>query len=46
MQFAFEGFKGAEVIYDDLLLWGKEESHDRALRDVQFLREPERKVLS
>ena len=34
MQFAFEGFKGAEVIYDDLLLWGKEESHDRALRDV------------
>ena len=34
MQFAFEGFKGADVIYDDLLLWGKEESHDGALRDV------------
>ena len=35
MQFAFEGIEGAEVIYDDLLVWGKdEESHDRALRNV------------
>ena len=35
MQFAFEGIEGVEVIYDDLLVWGKdEESHDRALRNV------------
>ena len=35
MQFAFEGIEGAEVIYDDLLVWGRdEESHDRALRNV------------
>ena len=35
MQFAFEGIEGAEVIYDDLLVCGKdEESHDRALRNV------------
>ena len=35
MQFAFEGIEGAEVIYDDLLVWGKdEESHDKALRNV------------
>ena len=35
MQFVFEGIDGAEVIYDDLLVWGKdEESHDRALRNV------------
>ena len=34
MQFAFEGIEGVEVIYDDLLVWGKdEESHDRALRN-------------
>lgn len=35
MQFAFEWIEGAEVIHDDLLVWGKdEESHDRALRNV------------
>ena len=35
MQFAFEGIQGAEVIYDDLLLWFiDEESHDRALRNL------------
>ncbi|KAL9983272.1 hypothetical protein ACROYT_G005418 [Oculina patagonica] len=35
MQFVFEGIEGAEVIYDDLLVWGKdEECHDNALRDV------------
>ena len=35
MQFIFEGIDGVEVIYDDLLVWGKdEESHDRALRNV------------
>ena len=35
MQFAFEGIEGAEVIYNDLLVWGKdEESHDKALRNV------------
>ena len=35
MQFAFEGIEGAEVIYDDLLVWGRdEESHDGALRNV------------
>ena len=35
MQFAFEGIEGAEVIYDDLLVWGKdEECHDKALRNV------------
>ena len=35
MQFVFEGIEGVEVIYDDLLVWGKdEESHDRALRNV------------
>ena len=35
MQFAFEGIEGEEVIYDDLLVWGKdEESHDKALRNV------------
>ena len=35
MQFAFEGIEGVEVIYDDLLVWGKdEESHDIALRNV------------
>ena len=34
MQFAFEGIEGVEVIYDDLLIWGKDEaSHDRALRN-------------
>ena len=34
-QFAFEGIEGAEVMYDDLLLWGKdEESHDKAHRTV------------
>ncbi|KAL9973467.1 hypothetical protein ACROYT_G019932 [Oculina patagonica] len=25
MQFAFEGIEGAEVIYDDVLVWGKDE---------------------
>ena len=35
MQFALEGIKGAEYIYDDLLVWGKdEESHDKALINV------------
>ena len=35
VQFAFEGIEGAEVIYGDFLVWGKdEESHDKALRNV------------
>jgi len=35
LQFAFEGIEVAEVVYDDLLVWGKdEESHDKARRNV------------
>ena len=35
MQCALERIEGVEVIYDDLLLYGKDkESHDRALTNV------------
>ena len=35
MQLAFEWIEGAEVIYEDLLVWGKDkESHDKVLRNV------------
>ena len=44
MQQAFEGIPGAEVIYDDILIYAKDsESHDQALRQVMD-RARERKV--
>lgn len=47
MQFAFEGIEGVEVIYDDLLIWAKdEENHDRALTNVLERAREKKKVLS
>ena len=46
MQFAFEGIEGAEVIYDDLFLYGAKMKSATTKHSEMCLREPARKVLS